>query len=183
MNRVDGWTVDSVPLLAPADGVDSEQCGFEDPRVVWLPELERWSIACTAYGPPGPTVYLALTADFRTVARSRSPAPAGRWLSRGWTASSAGACPSRTSRGAPGGGGARAGSASARCSSHRARLADRLPRRRRHRFGALATASASPGPTSKSRRASGIDSLAGSSARTPTTNAPAMSRTASPRAA
>jgi predicted GH43/DUF377 family glycosyl hydrolase len=68
-NGVDGWTVASEPLLGPADGVESEQWGFEDPRVVWLPELERWSITCTAYGPPGPAVYLATTIDFRTVER------------------------------------------------------------------------------------------------------------------
>jgi predicted GH43/DUF377 family glycosyl hydrolase len=68
-NGVDDWTVASEPLLAPADGIESEQWGFEDPRVVWLPELERWSIACTTYGPPGPAVYLALTTDFRSVER------------------------------------------------------------------------------------------------------------------
>jgi predicted GH43/DUF377 family glycosyl hydrolase len=68
-NGVDGWTVDPEPLLAPADGVESEQWGFEDPRVVWLPELERWAITCTTYGPPGPAVYLAMTTDFRTVER------------------------------------------------------------------------------------------------------------------
>jgi predicted GH43/DUF377 family glycosyl hydrolase len=68
-NGVDGWTVEPEPLLAPTAGVESEQWGFEDPRIVWLPELERWSITCTAYGPPGPAVYLALTADFRTVER------------------------------------------------------------------------------------------------------------------
>lgn len=68
-NGVDGWTVAPEPLLAPADGIESEQWGFEDPRVVWLPELERWSITCTTYGPPGPAVYLALTTDFRSVER------------------------------------------------------------------------------------------------------------------
>jgi predicted GH43/DUF377 family glycosyl hydrolase len=68
-NGVDGWTIASEPLLAPLPGIESEQWGFEDPRVVWLPELERWSITCTAYGPPGPAVYLALTTDFKTVER------------------------------------------------------------------------------------------------------------------
>ena len=68
-NGVDGWTIAPKPLLAPADDVDSEQWGFEDPRVVWLPELECWSITCTAYGPPGPAVYLATTTDFETVTR------------------------------------------------------------------------------------------------------------------
>ena len=68
-NGVDGWTIGPEPLLAPADGVESEQWGFEDSRVVWLPELECWSITCTAYGPPGPAVYLATTTDFRAVTR------------------------------------------------------------------------------------------------------------------
>jgi beta-1,2-mannobiose phosphorylase / 1,2-beta-oligomannan phosphorylase len=68
-NGVDGWTIEPEPLLAPADGVESEQWGFEDPRVVFLPELGRWAITCTAYGPAGPAVYLATTEDFTTVER------------------------------------------------------------------------------------------------------------------
>lgn len=68
-NGIDGWSIDAEPLLAPREHVESEQWGFEDPRAVWLPELERWAITCTAYGPPGPAVYLALTSDFRHVER------------------------------------------------------------------------------------------------------------------
>ena len=34
-----------------------------------MPELERWVITCTAYGPAGPAVYLATTEDFRSVER------------------------------------------------------------------------------------------------------------------
>lgn len=68
-NGIDGWTVDPEPLLAPAEGVESEQWGFEDPRVVFLPELDRWAITRTAFGPAGPGVYLALTKDFVTVER------------------------------------------------------------------------------------------------------------------
>jgi len=68
-NGIDDWTVAPEALLAPEEGVESEQWGFEDPRVVWLPELEHWAITCTAYGPPGPAVYLATTSDFRTVER------------------------------------------------------------------------------------------------------------------
>jgi beta-1,2-mannobiose phosphorylase / 1,2-beta-oligomannan phosphorylase len=66
---VDGWSIDVEPLLAPEDGVESELWGFEDPRVVWVPELNRWVITCTAYGPAGPAVYLAITRDFRSVER------------------------------------------------------------------------------------------------------------------
>ncbi|HLY93797.1 MAG TPA: hypothetical protein VKP14_03030 [Gaiellaceae bacterium] len=68
-NGMDGWSIDPEPLLAAAPGVTSEQWGFEDPRVVWVAELDRWVITCTAYGPAGPAVYLAMTEDFRTVER------------------------------------------------------------------------------------------------------------------
>jgi predicted GH43/DUF377 family glycosyl hydrolase len=68
-NGVDGWSIDSNPLLEPADGVESEQWGFEDARTVWVSELDRWVITCTSYGPAGPAVYLATTEDFRSVER------------------------------------------------------------------------------------------------------------------
>jgi predicted GH43/DUF377 family glycosyl hydrolase len=68
-NGLDGWAVDSEPLLAPDPGVASEQWGLEDPRVVWVAELNRWVITCTAYGPAGPAVFLATTEDFTTVER------------------------------------------------------------------------------------------------------------------
>ena len=68
-NGIDDWFVEREPLLAPADGVASEQWGFEDPRTVWVPELHRWVITCTAYGPAGPTVFLATTEDLASVER------------------------------------------------------------------------------------------------------------------
>ena len=68
-NGIDEWSIDKTPLLAPDDGVVSEQWGFEDPRVVWVDELDRWVITCTAYGPAGPAVYLATTEDFGSVER------------------------------------------------------------------------------------------------------------------
>jgi predicted GH43/DUF377 family glycosyl hydrolase len=67
-NGVDGWSIDPAPLLAPDGGV-SEQWGFEDPRVVWIDELGRWAITCTAYGPAGPAVFLATTEDFTSLER------------------------------------------------------------------------------------------------------------------
>jgi beta-1,2-mannobiose phosphorylase / 1,2-beta-oligomannan phosphorylase len=66
---VGGWSIDREPFLAPEEGVPSEQWGFEDARVVWVDELRRWVITCTAYGPAGPAVYLATTEDFRSVER------------------------------------------------------------------------------------------------------------------
>jgi beta-1,2-mannobiose phosphorylase / 1,2-beta-oligomannan phosphorylase len=68
-NGLDGWSIDQEPLLAPDDETASEQWGFEDPRTVWVDELERWVITCTAYGPAGPAVFLATTEDFVTVER------------------------------------------------------------------------------------------------------------------
>jgi len=68
-NGVDGWTIEPEPLLAPEDTAASEQWGFEDPRTVWVDELDRWVITCTAYGPAGPAVYLATTEDFGSVER------------------------------------------------------------------------------------------------------------------
>ncbi len=68
-NGVDGWRIDAEPLLAPAPGVEGEAWGFEDARTVWVQELDRYVITCTAYGPGGPAVYLATTRDFTSVER------------------------------------------------------------------------------------------------------------------
>jgi predicted GH43/DUF377 family glycosyl hydrolase len=68
-NGLDGWSVEPEPLLAPDGETASEQWGFEDPRVVWVDELRRWVITCTAYGPAGPAVFLATTEDFVTIER------------------------------------------------------------------------------------------------------------------
>jgi len=68
-NGIDGWRVEPEPLLAPSEGVESEQWGFEDARAVWVSELDRFAITCTAYGPAGPAVYLATTKDFASVER------------------------------------------------------------------------------------------------------------------
>jgi predicted GH43/DUF377 family glycosyl hydrolase len=68
-NGVDGWRVAPEPLLAPLPGREDEQWGFEDARAVWVEELGRFAITCTAYGPAGPAVFLATTEDFESVER------------------------------------------------------------------------------------------------------------------
>jgi beta-1,2-mannobiose phosphorylase / 1,2-beta-oligomannan phosphorylase len=68
-NGVDAWTVDPEPLLAPHGADETEVWGFEDARAVWIDELERFAITCTAYGPAGPAVFLATTTDFSSVER------------------------------------------------------------------------------------------------------------------
>ena len=60
------WRVDPEPLLSPRPGVEEEQWGFEDARIVRSDELDTWVLTCTAYGPPGPAVFLATT-DLRTI--------------------------------------------------------------------------------------------------------------------
>ncbi len=73
---VDGeshWRFDASPLLAPLpDRHPEEIWGCEDPRLTWLPELEEWAIAYTAYSRRGPLVSLAMSRDF-TEARRLGP--------------------------------------------------------------------------------------------------------------
>ena len=66
---ISNWVVDDDPLLAPTPGVTHEEWGLEDPRLTWVPELDRWVIAYTSFGPGGPSISLATTTDFRAVER------------------------------------------------------------------------------------------------------------------
>ncbi len=69
-NGEDGWKVDATPTL-PADPehFPEELWGVEDPRIVYVPELERYAVTYTAFSSNGPGVALALTEDFRTFER------------------------------------------------------------------------------------------------------------------
>jgi predicted GH43/DUF377 family glycosyl hydrolase len=65
-NGVDGWQIDPVPTLQPdLPGHPEEAWGVEDPRIVYLPELDRYALTFTSYSPRGPGVSLALTEDFQ----------------------------------------------------------------------------------------------------------------------
>ena len=59
-----GWKIDHVAAMSPLEGDHNALWGFEDPRSVWVEELERFVVTCTAYGPGGPAVHLSLTTDF-----------------------------------------------------------------------------------------------------------------------
>jgi len=64
------WHIDREPTLpADPDNHPEEIWGLEDPRVVWVPELERFAVSYTCYSPRGPGVSLALTEDFRSFER------------------------------------------------------------------------------------------------------------------
>jgi predicted GH43/DUF377 family glycosyl hydrolase len=65
---VTGWRFDQAPLIAPEPERHPEEIwGCEDPRLTWLPELDQWAIAYTAYSRRGPLVSLALSHDFSEV--------------------------------------------------------------------------------------------------------------------
>jgi predicted GH43/DUF377 family glycosyl hydrolase len=62
---VNDWKVDSHPTLLPdLDRHPEELWGIEDPRIVWVAELESYAITYTCYSQRGPGVSLALTKDF-----------------------------------------------------------------------------------------------------------------------
>lgn len=62
-----GWRIDKQPLISPDDHGPASRWGVEDPRATYVPVLDAWVIAYTAYGPQGPCVALAVTGDFRRV--------------------------------------------------------------------------------------------------------------------
>ncbi len=69
-NGATGWRIDSRPTMEPLAGEHPEEVwGIEDPRIVWLDELDRYAITYTAYSRNGPLVALALTSDFETFER------------------------------------------------------------------------------------------------------------------
>jgi predicted GH43/DUF377 family glycosyl hydrolase len=69
-NGVDGWRIDPEPtLMANPREFPEEIWGIEDPRITYIPELEKYAIAYTSFSRGGPGVSLALTKDFRTFER------------------------------------------------------------------------------------------------------------------
>ncbi len=70
VNGVDEWQIDPQPTLMPdPDNYPEELWGIEDPRITYLPELERYAVVYTAYTRDGPGVALALTRDFHEFER------------------------------------------------------------------------------------------------------------------
>ena len=63
------WEVADRALLHSEQGYEYEANGVEDCRITWVPQLDAWALAYTAYTPQGAGVALAATRDFRTVKR------------------------------------------------------------------------------------------------------------------
>jgi predicted GH43/DUF377 family glycosyl hydrolase len=69
-NGVDNWQIDPQPtMFAEPDKHPEELWGIEDPRITFLPELDKYAIVYTAYTHEGPGVALAFTEDFRAFER------------------------------------------------------------------------------------------------------------------
>lgn len=69
-NGVDSWKIDPHPTLLPdLENHPEEVWGIEDPRVVWIDELDSYAITYTCYSQRGPGVSLVLTKDFRSFDR------------------------------------------------------------------------------------------------------------------
>lgn len=64
------WQIDPQPTLLPdVENHPEELWGVEDPRITYIPELDRYAVVYTAYSRGGPGVSLALTNDFHTFER------------------------------------------------------------------------------------------------------------------
>lgn len=64
-NGVNDWRIDPQPTLPPdPDHYPEELWGIEDPRITYVPELQKYAVVYTAYTRDGPSVALALTEDF-----------------------------------------------------------------------------------------------------------------------
>ena len=59
------WVIDNKPtILAEPNIHPEERWGIEDPRITWIPDLEKYAVVYTAFSRTGPLVSLALTTDF-----------------------------------------------------------------------------------------------------------------------
>jgi predicted GH43/DUF377 family glycosyl hydrolase len=64
-NGLDSWEIDKTPTLLPEpDKFPEEIWGIEDPRITFVPEMNTYVIAYTAYSKAGPGVSLATTNNF-----------------------------------------------------------------------------------------------------------------------
>ncbi len=70
VNGVDEWQIDPEPTFpADPDNYPEELWGVEDPRITYVPELNKFAVVFTAFTRDGPGVALALTEDFRQYER------------------------------------------------------------------------------------------------------------------
>lgn len=62
---LDHWSIDPSPfMIAEPEKYPGECWGLEDPRITYIPELNRYIVTYVSYGENGPSVSLASTEDF-----------------------------------------------------------------------------------------------------------------------
>lgn len=69
VNGVDNWKIDPEPTLIPDATRSEDVWGIEDPRVTFVPELDKFVVVYTSYTRGGPGVSIALTEDFHDFER------------------------------------------------------------------------------------------------------------------
>lgn len=63
---ISDWEIDPEPTLLPDPVHHPEEVwGIEDPRITWVPELNKYVVTYVSYSRGGPAVSLAVTEDFR----------------------------------------------------------------------------------------------------------------------
>lgn len=69
-NGIDSWIIDKEPTMLPdPENFPEEIWGIEDPRITFIPELNKYAVVYTAYTRDGPGVALAFTEDFKDFER------------------------------------------------------------------------------------------------------------------
>ncbi len=69
-NGIDGWVIDPEPTFSPDPlNYPEELWGIEDPRITYMPGVDEYFIAYTAFGKSGPGVAIASTQDFKKFER------------------------------------------------------------------------------------------------------------------
>ncbi len=58
------WRIDPHPTLFSDPAFHEERWGTEDPRIVWIEELNEYAVTYVSFSPGGPVVSLAMTSDF-----------------------------------------------------------------------------------------------------------------------
>jgi predicted GH43/DUF377 family glycosyl hydrolase len=69
-NGVDGWIIDPEPTLFPdPEHFPEELWGIEDPRITFVPEMNKFAVVYTVFTHEGPGVALAFTENFHDFER------------------------------------------------------------------------------------------------------------------
>ncbi len=69
-NGYTDWEIDKQPTLLPdTENHPEEVWGIEDPRIIYLDEIQQYAILYTAFSEIGPLVSLAMTKDFKNFER------------------------------------------------------------------------------------------------------------------